>query len=489
MICKFCNAEIEDGLAVCPVCNQSLQEAVQQESVTEADALQEEAAQLPEDEVAALKKALAEREQELSSLHEEIAEKAELEAEKKRRRNRWLPAKIAGFIVALGALAVLLLLAMGVDLLPPENNVLYKDAYAVTEEKAAKKADAVVAIMGDAELTNAELEIYYRMQVLDFVNYYGSYLTQIGFDPSQPLSDQVCYYDSTMSWEQYFLDVAIETWQNYQALAQLANANGFTLDEEWETELAKIPESLQEQATSAGFETVEELLHDRLGPGCSVDTYMAYVRLNALGNEYYGSEYAKLEPTEEEIENYYTANQEAFEANGIVKDTGITSSVRHILVMPEGGTVAEDGYTKTYSDEEWAACLKKAEDILAEWKAGEATEESFAALVPTYSEDEGSLETGGLYEGITPTSSYVENFLNWSVDEARVTGDTDIVKTEYGYHIMYFVGQVQSEPQWIQKTKTQIMSEKATAMIEEAKETYPMEVTYRKIVLGPLEMN
>ena len=34
----------------------------------------------------------------------------------------------------------------------------------------------------------------------------------------------------------------------------------------------------------------------------------------------------------------------------------------------------------------------------------------------------------------------VEAFENWCYDAARKTGDTDIVETEYGYHVMYFVG-------------------------------------------------
>jgi hypothetical protein len=33
----------------------------------------------------------------------------------------------------------------------------------------------------------------------------------------------------------------------------------------------------------------------------------------------------------------------------------------------------------------------------------------------------------------------VENFLNWSL-EATTPGQTGIVETEYGYHVMFFVG-------------------------------------------------
>ena len=34
---------------------------------------------------------------------------------------------------------------------------------------------------------------------------------------------------------------------------------------------------------------------------------------------------------------------------------------------------------------------------------------------------------------------YVKAFTDWSIDAARKPGDTGIVETEYGYHIMYYV--------------------------------------------------
>ena len=34
----------------------------------------------------------------------------------------------------------------------------------------------------------------------------------------------------------------------------------------------------------------------------------------------------------------------------------------------------------------------------------------------------------------------VKAFEDWCFDEARTAGDTGIVQTEYGFHVMYFVG-------------------------------------------------
>ena len=112
--------------------------------------------------------------------------------------------------------------------------------------------------------------------------------------------------------------------------------------------------------------------------------------------------------------------------------------VRHILVNFEGGTTDEATGAVTYSDEEKAAAKAEAEQILADFQAGEATEASFAALAAEKTDDTGSSATGGLYENIYP-GQMVANFEDWCFD-AHKAGDTGIVESEYGYHIMYFVG-------------------------------------------------
>ena len=113
------------------------------------------------------------------------------------------------------------------------------------------------------------------------------------------------------------------------------------------------------------------------------------------------------------------------------------ANVRHLLVKFEGGTTASDG-SITYSDTEKATAKAEAEKLLKEWEDGAKTEESFIELVKKYTDDEASKETGGLYEDIYPGANYVENFLNWSIDPDRKVGDTAIIVSDYGYHIMFY---------------------------------------------------
>ena len=113
-------------------------------------------------------------------------------------------------------------------------------------------------------------------------------------------------------------------------------------------------------------------------------------------------------------------------------------NVRHILVAFEGGTADPSTGAMIYTDEEKNAAHVEAMKILKEWTNGEATEESFAALANEKSDD-GDGTTGGLFEDVIP-GQMVENFNDWCFDEARKAGDTDLVETEYGWHVMYYVG-------------------------------------------------
>lgn len=113
-------------------------------------------------------------------------------------------------------------------------------------------------------------------------------------------------------------------------------------------------------------------------------------------------------------------------------------TVRHLLVKFDGGTKGDDGKT-VYSEAEKAAAKAEAEALLKQFKDGEKVdEEAFTALVKEKSEDTGAKTNGGLFEDITWDSGYVESFTKWAIAEHKA-GDTEIIESEYGYHIMYYV--------------------------------------------------
>ncbi len=114
-----------------------------------------------------------------------------------------------------------------------------------------------------------------------------------------------------------------------------------------------------------------------------------------------------------------------------------TRNVRHILINPE-----TDAETGLITEEAKADALAEAERILAEFEAGDMTEDSFAALANQYSQDGGSNTNGGLYENVAK-NQMVPNFEEF-LFAATESGETGIVLNEgsyTGYHIMYYVGE------------------------------------------------
>lgn len=309
-------------------------------------------------------------------------------------------------------------------------------SYTVDAQTLAAAADQVVATAGEFSLTNEQLQLFYWTQFNEFMNEYGAYsLYLYGLDGTAPLDTQKIS-DVDVTWEQYFLDSGLSVWYQSALLNTLAKEAGFELEEDMRKILDQMMLDLEADALENGYADTDALVADAIGPGCTAQGYYDYMDFYWTAMYYYVEMVESFEPTEEEIKAYFDANAADFEASGITEDTPPYVDVRHILIMPKGGTTDVSG-TTTYSDAEWETCYNEAKAILDAWTAGEATEDSFAALANEHSEDGGSNTTGGLYEKVTDDGTYVPEFTGWCMEEGRKVGDTGIVKTTYGYHIMY----------------------------------------------------
>lgn len=149
--------------------------------------------------------------------------------------------------------------------------------------------------------------------------------------------------------------------------------------------------------------------------------------------------------------------------NVMKRDNQYPVNVRQILFMVTDG--ADSDATETETGHTDAEAKKLAEDALARWKKGKATDESFAALATKLTEDTGSKESGGLYENVTKDSNYVEPFLNWCFADGRKKGDTGIIKTDYGYHVMYLSSK-SKDPAWKNTVRDALASAKFDKYIE-----------------------
>ncbi len=485
--CKFCQADLAENGTFCPNCGKNNAEeeviapAAEEMTVSEAVETQEETAAAPE---------------------ETVENVITAEPEKKKPT----PGKIALAVVAVVVLAAVLIamIVTGVNsqkaeggsvasepavteesvaaTVPADGNpddATCKGTYTVSDEEARENLDTVVAAIGEHQLTNGQLQVYYWNMVNNYLSSdYGYYMMMYGaLDYTQPLDTQICAEDESMTWQQFFLKEALDYWQMSLSLSQEAKKAGMEISAEDQEYLDNLLTSLEE--TAASYEmTVEELMMHNVGPGAGVEEFSYFQNLYCQGKDYYQAELAKFTPTDAQLEAFFAEHEEDYAAGGITKD-GKYVDVRHILIQVEGGTTDENGAT-TYSDEEWETCRSEAQAILDSYLAGEKTEESFAALANEKSEDPGSNTNGGLYENVYQ-GQMVEPFENWCFDESRQYGDTGLVQTTYGYHVMYYVG---SEPMWISYAESDWIGEQTNLFLENLTENYPIDVEYDKISLG-----
>ena len=359
------------------------------------------------------------------------------------------------------------------------DDVTCKGSYYVTADQAKSNRDVVVATINGHELTNSQLQIYYQMEILEFLNQYGYYLSAFGLDYTQPFDQQQCIMLEGYTWQQYFLESALSAWYYAQTLDIEANANQFQMDSSYREQLDAIDDTMLTQALTYGLLSAEEFLQSQCGTNTTMEDYKQYMNVYYNGYLYYGSLLEAIaEPTVEELDAYFQANKATLEAKGIKQDGSYLVNVRHILILVDGGTENADG-SITFSDAAVAAEAKqKAENILQQWLEN-PTEEYFGLLAKDNTAD-GNGDVGGLYTDVY-AGQMVATFNDWCFDPARQPGDYGIVETRFGYHIMYF--SARGEDTWVTNTRNAYLSQMEEQILNEITEKYEIDISYEKIEL------
>lgn len=355
------------------------------------------------------------------------------------------------------------------------------------------ETSAVVAEMGDAQLTNGELQVWYWAQVAQYRQ--GNYEATPDF--SCPLDRQPCGVDdSVASWQQYFLKQALNAWHSAQALMQQGAEEGLPTEEAYQPNrknyetymegkpasavlygysesykpnsmhqayLDAIPEMLDALAKERGFTDAADLAEKAFGAEEAAVRRFAeshnrgYMYLTSLGYD--------LTVDTEEMERFRAENPEKYAAAEKRVD------IRHILLIPEDPS----------SEESWSDCQTQAEEFLQTWsKKNTGTEGTFADLANKHSQDTGSSCNGGAYRNLRE-GQLIRELDSWCFDPARQAGDTTIVRSKQGVHILYFAGA--RELGYVQ-AEAELLSRQYAGIIQNAREQYPMEVDYSVITLA-----
>ncbi len=212
-----------------------------------------------------------------------------------------------------------------------------------------------------------------------------------------------------------------------ELLDQEADARGIKVsNKDVDNALKKIIDQM------GGREQLQEILNQNgLSAGEFKKDVKNQVRMQKLANSA-----GKIEVTDKECENYYKKNPDKFKNPELVRAS-------HILIMANEYQMGEELKSKSKKDiptEELTAKVKaqmEEKKALAEKLAKELKADSskFAQYAKKYSEDEGSAKQGGDL-GFFPKDQMVPEFgqVAFSLKPNTVS---DVVKTQYGYHIIF----------------------------------------------------
>lgn len=150
------------------------------------------------------------------------------------------------------------------------------------------------------------------------------------------------------------------------------------------------------------------------------------------------------------------------------RDDTMNRDVRHILIA---------------ADEENPDDDSAAQAVLDELKAADFSDEKWNELAEEKSIDTGSKDNGGLYEDFVHGQAY-EEFDNWLFDADRKAGDSDVIKTTAGWHVIYYVGESDTAA-WEPVAQSAITNNEYSAMIEEMGKS----VEFIDSTLAKIELN
>lgn len=273
------------------------------------------------------------------------------------------------------------------------------------------------------KVSRVEFDYHYQVASSDYINQYGAYLSYFGLDLSRDVRTQM--YSDTLTWGDFFEEMAVDNIGREKALLKAAKEEGFTYDVAADYDEYK--EQLKEAASEAGT-TVKELVKQLYGAYATEARVKPYVQNGMYLNAYVDLLTERLEPAREEIQEYYDNDKASYDS----VDYYLTSVDAELPTEPteladpveetEGESEGEEGTEEAYkpSEAEIEAAMKLAK---AEADKKEKTVQA-----------DGELNTNKKRSAVTSV------LRDWLFDDERKAGDTAVIEdsTLHRYYVVRF---------------------------------------------------
>lgn len=286
--------------------------------------------------------------------------------------------------------------------------------------------ETYVVINGEA-VNKVEFDYEYNLTKNNYITQYGSYLAYFGLDTSKDLSTQM--YSDTLTWQDYFEQMAVDNLKQSKAMKAAAAAEGFTYDTTDEYNTFK--ETIKTSAASAGV-SEKEYIRSIYGVYATMSRIEQYVKNDMVMNAYYQKLQEDNAPSDDEIQSYYEENKATYDsvdyrlttinAELPTEPTELADPVEETAAdTTTDGTAATDTTQDTAYQPSDAEIAKAMEDAKA---LADDAEQTVAAAGEAHENEQKS------------SVNYLIS--DWLFDDARKAGDTTII-TNDNSHCYYVV--------------------------------------------------
>ena len=287
--------------------------------------------------------------------------------------------------------------------------------------------ETYVVVNGEA-VNKVEFDYQYNLTKNNYITQYGSYLTYFGLDTSKDLSTQM--YSDTLSWQDYFEQMAVENLKQSKAMKAAADAEGFTYDTTDEYNTFK--ETIKTSAASAGI-SEKEYVRSIYGSYATMTRIEQYVKNDMVMNAYYEKLEEDNAPSDDEIQSYYDENKASYDS----VDYRLTTIEAELPTEPTelADPVEETASTDAATD--GTAAAGTTQDTAYQPSDAEIAKAMEDARVLADDAEQTVAKDGEAHENEQKSSV---NYLisDWLFDDARKAGDTTVI-TNDNSHCYYVV--------------------------------------------------
>lgn len=280
------------------------------------------------------------------------------------------------------------------------------------------------------KVTKVEFDYYYNLMKNSYIAQNSYYLNMFGMDLSGDLSNQM--YSSTLSFQDYFEEMAVDKIAGNKALRDQMNAAGFDCDISKEYE--KYEETVKNAAAAAGM-TEKDYIRQTYGVYATASRLKGFVTEALKQNAYFEQVSEEKTPSDADIQAYYEEHKDSYDS----VDYRVLTVNAELPTEPtdladpvdeaEGADGTDAGSAQT-GDTDEAYQPSEAEIEFAMKEAREKAEEALKSIS----------EQGNLKENVK-SSAFSADLREWLFDSERKPGDSTIIENTTGryYYVLEFV--------------------------------------------------